>query len=300
MSNYNDMLNQFLTTNPKTVNGLQNNSYFYYRNQLYNKIFSLFTFNNVPDYWDIDYLKNTLFKGGYIPVVLYNGQPWALRGAYSGINIYGNPTEIMINNPVVGSFSRTIGVDGELLYFNKVDNGYLGLEPLVKRYALLLAQCDASINTTLMNSRVRHIFEGENDAEIKSYMKVYDDVSRGKPRVFIKKGANAMKESNFNFLNVKNTYIGNDIIITKRSIINEFLTEIGIANANTDKRERLTNDEIRSNNGETTANISLWKDTLNRCFSRINRLFGTNITVSFNYETVTETVNNGGVNNELD
>ena len=72
------------------------------------------------------------------------------------------------------------------------------------------------------------------------------------------------------FLNVKNTYIGNDLLLTKRSIMNEFLTEIGINNANTDKRERLNSDEVNANNSEVRCTIVRFIDSLNECAKRIN------------------------------
>lgn len=283
---YYDLVSNYLRPKPKDVSGLNNSSYFYYRRQLFLKIYSLFDFKNYPDYWDIDYFKNILFSDGFIGVVDYNGGPWALKCGFSGINPYNNPTEIMIANPVLGNFNRTIGKDGELIYFNRVDGMYIGLEPLVKRYALLLSQCDGSINATLMNSRVRHVFEGTNDAEVQTYKKMYDEVSQGRPAVFLKKGKTDLKESNFNFLNVKNTYIGNDIMLTKRTIMNEFLTEIGINNRNTDKRERLTTDEVAVNDSETAANVILWLDTMRRQLDKVNKLFNTNITVELNKHVI--------------
>lgn len=283
---YYDLVSNYLRPKPKDVSGLNNSSYFYYRRQLFLKIYSLFDFDNYPDYWDIDYFKNVLFSDGFIGVVDYNGGPWALKCGFSGINPYNNPTEIMIANPVLGNFNRTIGKDGELIYFNRVDGMYIGLEPLVKRYALLLSQCDGSINATLMNSRVRHVFEGTNDAEVQTYKKMYDEVSQGRPAVFLKKGKTDLKESNFNFLNVKNTYIGNDIMLTKRTIMNEFLTEIGINNRNTDKRERLTTDEVAVNDSETAANVILWLDTMRRQLDKVNKLFNTNITIELNKHVV--------------
>lgn len=283
---YYDLVSNYLRPKPKDVSGLNNSSYFYYRRQLFLKIYSLFDFKNYPDYWDIDYFKNVLFSDGFIGIVDYNGGPWALKCGFSGINPYNNPTEIMIANPVLGNFNRTIGKDGELIYFNRVDGMYIGLEPLVKRYALLLSQCDGSVNATLMNSRVRHVFEGTNDAEVQTYKKMYDEVSQGKPAVFLKKGKTDLKESNFNFLNVKNTYIGNDIMLTKRTIMNEFLTEIGINNRNTDKRERLTTDEVAVNDSETAANVILWLDTMRRQLDKVNKLFNINITVELNKHVV--------------
>lgn len=293
-SGYYDLISNYLQPIPKDIQGLNNSSYFYYRQQLFLKIYSLFNFENCPDYWDIDYIKNILFSYGYIGVVKYNGGAWALQCGLAGINPYNNPTKVIVSNAVLGNFDREIGTDAEIIYFNRLDGMYVGLENLVKRYAVLLSQCDASLNATLMNSRVRHVFEGDNDAEVQTYKKMYDEVSSGKPAVFLKKGKNAVKESNFNFLNVKNTYIGNDLMLTKRSIMNEFLTEIGISNRNTDKRERLTTDEIAVNDNETAANVVLWLETMRRCIDKINTLFDLNISVTLNKNVVTAAGEMGG------
>ena len=143
---------------------------------------------------------------------------------------------------------------------------------LINRYAVLLANIDCSLNVSLMNSRVAHVFEAETDAQVKSLQKMYDDVSKGNPAVFLKKGLKPLgaDQDGGYFLNVKNTYIGSDLLLTKRSIMNEFLTEIGINNANTDKRERLNSDEVNANNSEVRCTIVRFIDSLNDCAKRIN------------------------------
>lgn len=120
--------------------------------------------------------------------------------------------------------------------------------------------------------RLAHVFEAETDAQVKSLQKMYDDVTRGNPAVFLKKGMKSLNKDNDSgyFLNVKNTYIGNDLLLTKRSIMNEFLTEIGINNANTDKRERLNSDEVNANNSEVRCTIVRFIDSLNECAKKIN------------------------------
>ena len=287
-------MGNFLKISPKEVEGVKNSSYFYYRQQLLLKIYSVFKFNNVPEWWDINYFKEVLFNRGYIAVVKFNQQAWRLEAGVTGYNAFNNPTGVIVANPVLGNFEREIGTDAELVYFNRVFGRYYPVTDLITRYAVLLSQCDASLNATLMNSRVRHVFTGTTDAEVQSYKKMYDEVSSGKPAVFLKKGASELNEGNFNFLNVRNTYIGNDILLTKRTIMNEFLTEIGIRNANTDKRERLTTDEVNVNNSETEAAVVLWYNTISDCLKRVNDMFGLNITVEFRQH-----ISKGGDVNEL-
>lgn len=288
---FNNLVSDFLAPYPKNVSGLNNTSYSFYRNQLYMQVYSIFNFRNIPDTWDIDYLYDNLFKNGFLTVFEENGVNYCLNCGVSGINVYNRPTDVIISNPILGNITKKIGSDCELLYFNFINGCMMGIEQLIKRYALLLAQCDGTLNTTLMNSRVAHIFECENDADLRTIQKIYDDVTSGRPCAFVKKGRDPLNTGiQKDFLNVKNTYVGNDILLTKRTIMCEFLTKIGINNANTQKRERLNADEVNSNNGEVLSLISVWLNTMNRCLEKINNMFGLNVSVEFN-ETVIYSLN---------
>lgn len=264
---------------PRKVYGVDNINTEYYKRNLWNIIYSIFDFENIPEYWDINYIKDVLYREGYITVVEYNGDAWALRGGLAGVNLYNKPTDILISNPVIGGFSRKIGKDGEIVYLNILNNKPYSIAPLVQHYAELLAQIDRSINTSLINSRVAHIYECETDADVATIQKAYDMVSYGQPMVAIKKGTGMIAESRVTLANVKNTYIGNDLLLTKRTIMNEFLTAVGINNRNTDKKERLITDEANRNNREIARNVGLWLENLTACFDRVNKLFGLNIKV---------------------
>lgn len=269
---FTDLVRGFFHHNPKSVNDMTNNSFFYYQFQLMTKLKSVLTVEGYPSNWNIDNLWDVLLKCGYIPIVKTDLGTLALEGGYYGQNMYYMPTNVLVNNPVLHDIDKVIGEDGELLYMNYEYNTFQGVMSLINRYAVLLANIDCSLNVSLYNSRLAHVFEADTDAQLKSLQKMYDDVSRGNPAVFLKKG---MKKLNTNadgnyFLNVKNTYIGNDLLLTKRSIMNEFLTEIGINNANTDKRERLNSDEVNANNSEVRCTIVRYIDSLNECAKRIN------------------------------
>lgn len=269
---FTDLVKGFFRHNPKSVNDMTNNSFFYYQFQLMTKLKSVLTVDGYPSNWNIDNMWDVLLTNGYIPVVKTDIGTLALEGGFYGQNMYYMPTNVLVNNPVLHTIDEKIGEKGELLYINYEYNKFQGVMSLINRYAVLLANIDCSLNVSLYNSRLAHVFEAETDAQLKSLQKMYDDVSRGNPAVFLKKGMkNLGKDSDSSyFLNVKNTYIGNDLLLTKRSIMNEFLTEIGINNANTDKRERLNSDEVNANNSEVRCTIVRFIDTLNECAKRIN------------------------------
>lgn len=269
---FRDLVSGFFHHNPKSVNDMTNNSFFYYQFQLMTKLKSVLTVEGYPNNWNVDNMLDVLLTNGYIPIVKTDIGTLALEGGFYGQNMYYMPTNVLVNNPVLGNIDKKIGEDGELLYLNYEYNKFQGVMSLINRYAVLLANIDCSLNVSLYNSRVAHVFEAETDAQVKSLQKMYDDVSKGNPAVFLKKGLKPLgadKDGGY-FLNVKNTYIGNDLLLTKRSIMNEFLTEIGINNANTDKRERLNSDEVNANNSEVRCTIMRYIDSLNECARKIN------------------------------
>lgn len=280
-------IDRFMDDFPKNVEGLNNSSYFYYRKVLLTKLYSVIRPINFPIEWDIDYFYNALFNHGYICVTDTKSGVLPLECGIGGINVFNKPTTCFIANPILGSFNRTINDNCVLVYFWNIYGQYTTVNNIITKYASLLASIDGSINVTIINSRVAHVFEVETEGQKRTLEKIYDDVSNGKPAIVMKKGQNNMFDKDGlrrDFLNVKNTFIGNELVDLKNSIMNDFLTEIGINNANTDKRERLNSDEVNANNQETKALVDVWLDTLNKCCKLVNEMFNLDIGFELNKE----------------
>ena len=80
---------------------------------------------------------------------------------------------------------------------------------------------------------------------------------------------------------VKASYIISDLLSDMRKTEAQFLTEIGIPNANTDKKERLITDEVQSNDFETRSKCEVWMDTIKECFDKVNAMFGTQLKIEW-------------------
>ena len=61
--------------------------------------------------------------------------------------------------------------------------------------------------------------------------------------------------------------------------MSEFLTEIGVNNANTDKKERLTDNEVEANDSEIQLNAGYWLENMREGFDKANKMYGLNIQV---------------------
>lgn len=277
MSDFNEYVKRVARTKPSDVEGLNNSSYIYYYNKLSKMIYSIFKFT-LPKEWNKNYFLSTLYQYGLLMVVDTTIGIVPLMSGYSGVNVYGYPTDFNINNVVLGNLKGKIGVEGYPIYFSVdgVPNGvyrYESMQPLISKYATLLAECDGSLQTTLINSRVAQVFEASSNAQMKTMEKVYDKISTGKPVVFIRKNSEEPFEHTL-FNNVKQTYIGNELITTKQSIVNEFKSEIGFKAVNGAKKERLVSGEAEYNSSERYGNIYYWYENLDKCFEDIRNGFG--------------------------
>lgn len=271
---YDDLKRQFFAERPRDVDGVANASAEYYRMYLLRKVFAIFEFYGMPKTWDKDYFLTRLFLDGYLCVTDTELGVIPLQCGFYGVNVFQHPTNCNIANPILGNFDRTIDEDCVLL---KLQYSYTGIYPILNRYATLLAMCDSSIAVNLMNSKVSFIGLCESKNQANTMKRMYDEISCGNPAVFVNE--NAVNPSKFFFNNVKQNFVGEEIQALKRSIINEFLTEIGINNANTDKRERLNADEVNANNSEIGCNVQHWLDNIREGLAQVKDMFGIDITV---------------------
>ena len=291
---FEQLIERLSQTDPKEVEGLNNTSYFYYFNKLLKMIYAIFKFDNIPDNWNMPYFKEHLFLDGVVCVTDTDFGVIPLQTGRSGINVYGQPTDFIISNPVLGTLQGKIDKDGVMIYLSILGGHYVSLVPLISRYATLLSEVDGSLQTSLINSRIAHVFSASSQAQLKTMQKVYDDISKGKPAVFIRKNPD---ESNDHVLfnNVRQSFIGTELLDTKRSLLNEFMSEIGINNANTQKKERLITGEVDSNKSELSANINEWYENLKNCINKVNDMYSLNIAFDFNYDVLDTWQKDGGI-----
>lgn len=292
-----EFIDTWAKISPKNVEGVHNGLTSYYLNRLYKMLVSRFTFDNVPDTFDTAVL-NSVFVTGVLGVFDSGQGIYCLPCATYGIDVYDNPTKFSIANHHIIKTDYTIGINGELIYIDRFKGMFSSAYPLLLHYAVQLATLDQSLNTALINSRVAFMFRASNNQELQSYKLMYDEISQGKPAVFLKKGMDD-DGSSVLFNNVQNMYVGNELLLTKRQLMNEYLTVIGINNANTDKRERLNADEVHANDIELGTTIHNWLNSLKESIDKVNHLFDFNIVVHLTdyYNEIPE-LDNGGINNE--
>lgn len=262
---------------PTNVSGIENITSAYYFNYLLRLVKGIFEIK-VPEHWDSDFLLDTLLLDGVIGIFEKDSDPIAMNCHPYGVNMYYKPTSFNIANPVLGNFTKTIGVDGAIIYLEEypgVNSQFKTIRPLLNKYSYQLAACDKCINQSLMNSGVAAIFSTPSKKSAESYRLMYDKIAEGEAAVFVDEelGLTSPNSRNLFYTPAKDNYICDKVQIEKRCIIEEFLTAIGVNNANTSKRERLNSDEVNSNNDECYIATSVWRRNLKETTDYAKKLF---------------------------
>lgn len=289
---YGDLIREVYRESPKDVDGVFNASSVFYNRELLRLIFSAYEFTGVPAEWDYDYMLTHIFVDGMFAITDTEVGVIPLRCGVTGVNYWDHPTEVQIAVPVLGSMRRKIGEECALV---KLQYDYKGVMELVQRYATNLSMCDSSIAVNLMNTKAVIIGQAEDAKQAQTLKKMYDEISAGKPFVVTRNGMVKIGESVI-FNPVKQAFVADEVQLLKRKIMNEFLTRIGIGNANTEKRERLISDEVNANNEESEVAKNHWVKTVNEGLKEANRLYG--LSLGFRQVQVKTEATEGGDGNE--
>ena len=273
---------------PSTVHCRNTNLQFYFRRYLMQKAISVFKWN-IPETWDKDYFLYTLYGYGYCAVI--NTEEFGVIpqwGALGGYNVFYRPTYVIITNPLIKELKKpTIGVDCTII---KLQPDYGSITDLVNYYADMLALCAESVGINLVNSHVAHVFPAANKATAESYKKLFDKISSGEPAVVVDKNlfSDTGEPTWTPFqANLQQEYIADNILSDMRKIEAMFDTDVGIPNANTDKKERLVTDEVNANNVETATRCELWLENLKLACERTNAMFGIELSVDWRVDPKT-------------
>lgn len=284
---------------PSTVHVKNTRLRKYFRKYLFQKAISVFKWEGMPKTWDKDYFLYTLYGMGYIAIIDTDQYGVICQGgALGGYNLYYRPSYIIITNPLLketitasidrsteGAFDKAFtSVSGKECVLIKLQPDYSSIMDIVGYYADLMALAAESLAVNILNVKSGTVFGAENKQQAETFKKMYDTLSDGDPAVVI--GKNLMDEQGqpswFPFTqHMRESYVASDMLSDMRKIEAMFCTEIGIPNANTDKRERLITDEVNANNVETSSRCEMWLDEIRAGLTKANSKYKLNLSVDW-------------------
>ena len=268
--------------NPSTVHYIDNGTAKFYTRYFLQKAMSVFKWE-LPELWDKDYFLYTLYTWGFIAVL--NTDKFGVipqQCTLTGYNLFYAPKRITVTNPIMPeTIERDIDKDCVLL---KLTPDYAGILDLIYFYASKMALASSALNVNLLNSKLAYLFTAKNKSVAESFKKMYDQIASGEPASIIDRNLldpDGNKTWDFFSQNLQQNYIASDILTDMRKIEQQFDTDIGIPNANTDKRERLITDEVNANNVETATRCELWLEELKKGCEKVKTMFDVDISVDW-------------------
>lgn len=292
VNNFNNYLDKILYTgNRYNFKDKQCNITLHLKSML-NKCANMFIFDNLPETISQRDLNLMLICGGFVAFTEINGKYYVFNGGLGGEpNVYYMPTICTISNPAL-KFSKNLKIDEDCIIIPS-DSLYMGLLPIIEKYANLLTETELSLYLNLVNTRIIQLICAGDDDTKDSAKLFLQQIQQGDLGVIAENafldGVRTLPYSN-SINHIK------DIIECLQYSKASFLNEIGI-NANFNmKREALNSAE----SGLNEHSLKLLVNDMMKCredaIEKINTKYNLNISVRLN--SVWEEVNNNELTEE--
>lgn len=270
---------------PSTVHCSNNRLTFYFRRYLLEKTYSVFKWT-LPETWNKDYFRYVLYMAGFITIV--NTDRFGVIPQSSGLmgyNVFYAPTHAIITNPLIDGILQP-EIDTQCTVI-KLTPDYMGIGDMISYYADIMALCAEAAGMNVINSKLAFMIGAKNKAMAESMKKMYDMIQAGNPLVvydtkYSPEDQKTMIE--FYSQNLKENFIAPDILLTLKKIENEFASRIGLANVNSEKKERLITDEVNANREETHALAATWLESLQEGCEKANKMFNLSLSVDWRFK----------------
>lgn len=270
---------------PSTLHSKNTNLVNFFAKYLLMKAMSVFKWT-LPEEWASNYFLYSLYLFGYVGVLRTDKFGVICQACgITGYDVYYQPTTLLIANPLIDkTLQPRIGKDCTLI---KLQPDYSGISDIVNYYADMLAIAAETAGFNMFNSKLSYVFNADGKAGAETLKKLFDSIASGEPAAFVNSKVSHTVDGkpawNLFTQNVGTNYIAGALFDDMRKIENEFNTLVGIPNANTQKKERMIQDEVNQNNRETMARTILSYDELQKTIGQTNDMFGLNIKCEHRY-----------------
>lgn len=253
----------------------------FYMMQLMKDAMSVYEWT-LPKTWSKTFFLRVLYTWGYVVVFDAKKEGFGvipMNGTAKGMNVFYEPKEMLVQNfALKKTYNLVRGKDCECI---KIMPDWTGVVPIAAHYADLIALAYEAAGYNLFNSRTSYIFGAETNAQAESFYKMYDKMTDGKPAVAVGKSLFNKETGEPLWMpfdaEVGKNYIADKLLDAVTKLRSSFLTEIGVASVQVEKKERLTNDEIAASNIEAQAQSALMDEILQDSIEAVNAMFGIGI-----------------------
>lgn len=266
----------------------------YYFEYLFCRTQKIFKYSNLPDTIDPDMLERYLQMNGVACITKYKDKLFAFNGSLGGEqDVYYRPTLFVVSNPHLDeTFSKNIVIASQLVDYNKQptnsqlgvlmrnDTEWVGLAPLIARYAVLMAENCLTIRSADVMLRIIALITAKSDKTLRSAQDYLRRLENGEFGVI---GDSSFSEG----INMQSPPSNNGSYLTQfielqQYLKGSFFAEIGLrANYNM-KREAIGTGESSMDEDAILPLVDNMLECRQKDVEKINQLYGTSISVDFN------------------
>lgn len=272
------VINYYPLLSYKTAAQFSNNitfSYYYYKLMLIVK--ALFEWENLPNGMESRWIEKYLFEQGSCVFFKDNVLGYMVAGVAQdgGVNCYDDPTTLTPVAPnYVYSGNKPL-MNGKDCYLIRNNDLRLPEFGVVRYYAYKLTNLDRAIDVNIEAQKTPTIVRC-TDKQRLSLKQAINQRRDNEPVMYVDE---SLDLNAITTLDLNPPMVFKDLQIQKHMILNEFFSDIGVNNANMDKKERMVANEVEANNEQVKAS----EDVLLRCrqeaCKKLNKIFGLNISV---------------------
>ena len=259
-------------------------SYLQYYERLEDIGLNCFKWKGLPDSIDVRFMELALFENGM--AVFFKDDAMdkflCLQVKIGGqLNVYRIPIERTAY--ASNGYNNKLNENNSVLIFNNRLHTPSKLD--VEIFAQRLYNLDRTIDVNVNGQKTPVAILCDENQRL-TMKNLYMQYEGNQPFIF------GGKDLDINAIKTVNTgapYVSDRLYELKREYWNEALTYLGIANVQTNKKERLITDEVnRTMGGVFASRLSRLNERQEAC-EKINRMFGLNLSVEFN-EGILDTV----------
>ena len=256
-----------------------------YKGYMLNRLMKMFHYEGLPETIPQYMLEYYLLVNGSCVISEVEGKPYAFIGSFGGQpDPYYRPTLYVVANPAL-KFNKTFNLwntEGEMsedVAFMRNDAMWMGLNPLMSRYATLLAENVITLRTADIMLRVVALLSAPDDKTKIAAEQYLKDLENGKLGVI---GENRF----FDGVKMQSPPSNNGSYLTQFIELQQyykgsFFNEIGLSASFNMKREAIGEGEATLNEDTLAPLIDTMLECRQEDVSRLNDLFGLNIKVDF-------------------
>ena len=242
---------------------------------------SCFKWNNLPETVDPRYLEISLFTAG--KAIFYNDEDFGFLGLRcipsGGFDVYGNPdsrTALGFNGYQRNDLNYTNSV---IVYNNLTRTPSV---QVINEFCERLANIDRTIDVNL-NAQKTPVLLLCDETQRLTLKNLYMQYDGNAPVIY---GDKNLDLTNVSSISTEAEFKGLSLYDLKVKLWNELLTYLGVANLQTQKKERLISDEVNKSLGGTIASRQSRLMAREIACEQINKLFGLNVSCTFNDDMI--------------